>query len=178
MLRMASDTASMRKHRCYCLTLESINNLKMNHRSFAMLGPLRQYLPHILVAVALVSIFGASYASVMATSSSNNPPKALWSPSSVTISFTHGGTGSFGESFKCAPPYLNKIVFVATTNNAAVSLTTNPSTFSACGPSFTTFTLTAHSALATRATGRVTIYEKTPYGTQILPSLTVNIVAT
>src|SRR5207249_8413198 len=66
-------------------------------------GGLRLYLPHILVAVLTISIVGASYASVLASTST---PKALWSTSPITITVS-GGTGSATDSFKCAPPYIN-----------------------------------------------------------------------
>src|SRR5947209_19492373 len=76
----------------------------------ALPGGLRLYLPHILVAVITISIVGASYASVLASTSS---PKALWSTSPITITVSHG-TGSATDSFKCAPPYINTI-FLSTT---------------------------------------------------------------
>src|SRR2546422_4191428 len=140
-------------------------------------GGLRLYLPHILVAVITISIVGASYASVVASSSS---PKAIWSTSPITITFSHiTGTGSATDSFKCAPPYLNPVVLSTTVDKPLlVSLTTSPSSFPACGPSFTTFTLTSHSAIPGTYTGTVTVRQGSLYGTAIPPSLIVNIVVT
>ena len=140
-------------------------------------GGLRLYLPHILVAVMTISIVGASYASVLASTSS---PKALWSTSPITITFSHiTGTGSATDSFKCAPPYINPVVLSTTVNKPLlVSLTTAPSSFPSCGPSFTTFTLTAHSAVPGTYSGNVTIRQGSLYGTAIPPSLAVNIVVT
>src|SRR5438309_1984580 len=130
-----------------------------------LIRALRQYLPHILVGVALLTILGASYGSVLASSSS---PKAIWSIDPITIS---GRTGHATDSFKCAPAFTSPIVL--TVSNPLL-LSVSPSTFSSCGPSFQTITLTAHSA--TSATVRVTIHRASQYGSTILPSLTVNIV--
>ena len=141
----------------------------------ALPGGLRLYLPHILVAVITISIVGASYASVLASTSS---PKALWSTSPITITVSHG-TGSATDSFKCAPPYINPVVFSTTTTASdLVILTTSPSSFPSCGPSFTTFTLTAHSAVPGTYSGTVTIRQGSLYGTAIPPSLIVNIIVT
>jgi hypothetical protein len=143
----------------------------------AVPGGFRLYLPHILVAVVTISIVGASYASVLGSSSS---PKALWSINPITITFSHtSGTGSAIDSFKCAPPYLHPIVLSTTVNKPLlVSLTTAPPGSSACGPSYTSFTLTARSTIPGSYSGTVTIRHGSPYGTAILPSLTVSIVVT
>ena len=141
----------------------------------ALPGGLRLYLPHILVAVLTISIVGASYASVLASTSS---PKALWSTNPITITVS-GGTGSATDSFKCAPPYISPVVLSTKVNKPLlVSLTAIPSAFSSCGPSFTTFTLTAHSAVPGTYSGNVTIRQGSLYGTAIPPSLAVNIVVT
>src|SRR2546428_11052595 len=141
---------------------------------------LRQYLPHIIVAVALISILGASYASVFAATVSSSSSKALWSTNPITITFSHtAGVGSATDSFKCAPPFTNPVVLTTTVNKPLlVSLTTSPSSFPSCGPSFTSFTLTAHSTTAGTYSGTVTIRQGSQYGTAFQPSLTVNIVVT
>src|SRR2546428_1369894 len=95
---------------------ENVNYLKQKTSSVlpALPGGLRLYLPHILVAVLTISIVGASYASVLASTST---PKALWSTSPITITFSHlTGTGSAADSFKCAPPYINPVVLSTKVN--------------------------------------------------------------
>ena len=97
-------------------------------------------------------------------------------PITITVS---GGTGSATDSFKCAPPYLNPVVLSTKVNKPLlVSLTTSPSSFPSCGPSFTAFTLTAHSAVPGTYSGTVTIRQGSLYGTAIPPSLIVNIIVT
>ncbi|HYY92297.1 MAG TPA: hypothetical protein VE955_09945 [Candidatus Dormibacteraeota bacterium] len=131
-----------------------------------MISALRQYLPHILVAVALLTILGASYASVLAAS--NSSPKAIWSTNPITIT---GATGHATDSFKCAPAYNSPITLVVSNPSA---LTVSPSTFSSCGNNFMTITLTAHSATSTTVT--VTIHKGSQYGSTIPPPLVVKIV--
>src|SRR5438552_12203076 len=149
-------------------------------RNPILLSGLRTYFPHILVAVALISILGVSYDSVLATSTTSSPPKAIWSTNPITITFSHTtGVGSAPDSFKCAPPYLKPIVLTTTVNNPLlVSLTTSPSSFPSCGPSYSTITLTAHSLVPGHYSGTVTIRQGSQYGTAIPPSLIVNIVVT
>jgi len=146
-----------------------------------LLGAVRRYLPHILVAVALVSILGASYASVLASSSS---PKVIWSTNPLTISFKSvsiGSSGSAGDSFKCAPSVTN--VFLTTSvSSSKIKLTVNPTTQASCGPAFDPETITATCQTLTAAactgtyTGTVTVHKGSQYGSTILPNLAVNIV--
>ncbi|OLD05353.1 MAG: hypothetical protein AUJ07_01580 [Crenarchaeota archaeon 13_1_40CM_3_53_5] len=127
----------------------------------------------------MISILSVSYASAASTASSSSS-KALWSTNPITITFSHtAGVGSASDSFKCAPPYTKPVVLTTTVNMPLlVSLTTSPSSFPSCGPSFTSFTLTAHSTTPGTYSGTVTIRQGSQYGTAILPSLTVKIVVT
>src|SRR5438876_1891414 len=130
--------------------------------------------------MTLISILGVSYASVFASSANSSAPKAIWSTNPITITFSHTtGVGSASDSFKCAPPYLKPVVFTTTVNKPLlVSLTTSPSSFASCGPSYTTFSLTAHSSVPGTYSGTVTIRQGSQYGTAIPPSLAVTIVVT
>jgi len=80
-------------------------------------------------------------------------PKALWTTNPLAITFSgSGGTsssGSAGDSFKCAPPVTSPIVLhTSVSNPTKISLTTTPSSFASCGPSFTTVTITAYCLVA------------------------------
>src|SRR5690242_10023499 len=116
---------------------------------------------------------------------SGGTPKALWSTNPLSVTFSgSGGTsssGSAGDSFKCAPNVAGPITLKTTTSNPIrISLTTSPSTFSSCGPSFSTVTITAHCPVTApnckgSFTGTVTI---THGYTTYSPSLSVTIVVT
>jgi len=116
---------------------------------------------------------------------SSTTPKALWSTNPLSISFSgSGGTGSSGsagDSLKCAPDVTGPITLKTSVSNPTkISLTTSPSIFASCGPTFNTVTITAH-CLATAPickgtyTGTVTILKG--YAT-FLPNLSVMIVVT
>ena len=158
----------------------STQSLKLSEdRSMTLqsLSTIRRYLPHLLVVISISLVMVGSAATVLSATST---PKALWSTNPITITFSHNtGAGSATDSFKCAPPYLKPIVLTTTVNNPVlVSLTTSPSSFPQCGPSYTTFTLTAHSIVPGTYSGTVTIRQTSQYGTAIPPSLIVKIVVT
>src|SRR5439155_24907872 len=101
-----------------------------------------QYLPHLIVAVALVSILGASYAS--AVSSTSTSPKATWAVNPVTITFPATvGTGTKPDSFTCSPS-ASGIILIAKASTSKVSLSVAPSSFASCGSIPDVVTLTAH----------------------------------
>ena len=101
-----------------------------------------QYLPHLIVAVALVSILGASYASVLAASSTS--PKATWAVNPITITFPATvGTGTKGDSLTCSPT-TSGITLIAKASTSKVSLSVTPSSFASCGSIPDVVTLTAH----------------------------------
>src|SRR5437660_2434072 len=135
-------------------------------------------LPSIIAVVLVASAVGGAYFAVVSASSSTS--KAIWATNPVTITFSHtAGTGSITDSFKCAPPYTSPVVLTTTVNQPLkVSLTTAPSSFPSCGPSYSSFTLTAHSTIPGTYSGTVTIRPGSQYGTAFLPSLTVKIVVT
>src|SRR5207245_4566736 len=122
---------------------------------------LSPFVPHIIGLLLIGTVAIGSYYAVASASSST--PKAIWSTNPITIS---GGTGHATDSFKCAPPFTGSVVL--TVSNPLL-LSVSPSSFSSCGPSFTAFTLTAHSA--TSATLLVTIHLTSQSGTGIPPSL-------
>src|SRR2546422_8775062 len=147
----------------------------MEKPTFDLSVPIRQFLPHILVALALVAVVAASYSSVLASSSS---PKVLWSANPVTISFNSvsvGSSGSVGDSLKCAPPVTN-VVFTTSVSSSKIKLTVNPAS-GPCGPSFGSITITAQCQTLTAAlckgeySGSVTVHNGSQYGNTIPPSL-------
>ena len=147
-----------------------------------MSGPLRHILPHLIIGLAVSLIMVGAYIAVGMASS--NSPKALFSINPVTIQFSGSGgvgsSGSFGDSFKCAPPVSTAVnLRTSVSNPAKISLTVNPSGAAACGPSFTTITVTAHCLVSNckgSYTGTITIF-KGQYNT-IPPSLSVSIIVT
>src|SRR5438105_14127236 len=116
---------------------------------------------------------------------SSTTPKALWSTNPLSITFSgSGGTsssGSAGDSFKCAPSVTGPITLKTSVSNPTkISLTTSPSTFTSCGPSFNTVMVTAHCLVPAPAckgsyTGTVTI---TKGYTTYSPNLSVTISVT
>ena len=145
--------------------------------------PIRRYLPHLLVGLSISLIMVGAYAAVGFASSST--PKALWSTNPLSITFSgSGGTsssGSVGDSFKCAPPVTSPVVLhTSVSNPPKISLSTSPSSFASCGPSFNTVTITAHCLVAApnckgTYTGTVTIFQGY---TTFPPNLSVTIVVT
>lgn len=115
---------------------------------------------------------------------SNGRPKALWSTNPLRISFSGGGgtssSGSAGDSFKCAPAVMEPITLKTSSSNPTkISLTSNPSTFASCGPTFNTVTITAHclvTALSCKGTYTGTVTVTKGY-TTYAPNLSVTIVA-
>ena len=153
----------------------------MEKPTFGLSAPIRQFLPHILVALALVAVVAASYSSVLASSSS---PKVLWSTNPLTISFNSiglGSSGSAGDSFKCAPSVTN-VVLTTSVSSSKIKLTVSPATQASCGPPFNPETITATCQTLTAAAckgtyvGTVTVHNGSQYGNTIAPSLAVNIV--
>src|SRR2546427_10418657 len=61
--------------------------------------PIRQYAPHIVVAVVLGAVLASSYGASVYGPSSSTTPKVTWSPSSVTITFF----ASVGHSVPVGP---------------------------------------------------------------------------
>src|SRR5436853_7866994 len=111
-------------------------------------------------------------------------PKALWSTNPLSITFSgSGGTsssGSAGDSFKCAPSVTGPITLKTSVSNPTrISLTTSPSTFASCGPSFNSVTVTAHCLVAALLckgsyTGTVTISKGyTTYSPNLSVTITV-----
>ncbi len=112
-----------------------------------MQSPIRRYLPHLLVGLSISLIMVGAYAAV--GFASNSEPKALWSTNPLQVTFSgSGGTsssGSAGDSFKCAPDVKGPITLKTSVSNPTrISLTTSPTTFDSCGPTFNTVTITAH----------------------------------
>src|SRR5437660_9935788 len=148
-----------------------------------MQSPIRRYLPHLLVGLTIrLIMLGASDAVGFASSST---PKALWSTNPLSITFSgSGGTSSSrsaGDSFKCAPAVTGPVTLKTSVSNPTkISLTTSPSTFASCGPSFNTVMVTAHCVVPAPTckgsyTGTVTI---TKGYTTYSPNLSVTIVVT
>ena len=116
---------------------------------------------------------------------SSTAPKALWSTNPLSITFSgSGGTGSSGsagDSFKCAPAVTGPITLKTSVSNPTkISLTTSPSTFASCGPTFNTVTITAHCLVAApnckgTFTGTVTV---TKGYTTYAPNLSITILVT
>src|SRR5437667_11213381 len=97
-----------------------------------------------MVAVAVISILGASYASALALSSSSSSPKATWAVNPVTITFPATlGTGTKPDSFTCSPTS-SGITLTAKASTSKVSLSVTPSSFASCGSIPDVVTLTAH----------------------------------
>ena len=124
-----------------------------------------------------------AYAAVGFASSS--APKALWSTNPLGITYSgSGGTsssGSAGDSFKCAPDVTGPITLKTIVSNPTkISLSTNPSTFASCGPTFNTVTITAHCLVTApncRGTYTGTVMLFKGYAT-FPPNLSVTIVVT
>ena len=112
-------------------------------------------------------------------------PKALWSTNPLSITFSgSGGTGSsgsVGDSLKCAPAVAGPISLKTSVNNPTkISLSTSPSNFASCGPTFNTVTITAHclvTALSCKGTYTGTVTVTKGY-TTYAPNLSVTIVVT
>lgn len=138
---------------------------------------------HLLVGLSISLIMVGAYAAVGFASSSN--PKALWSTNPLSITFSGsagaGSSGGAGESFKCAPDVTGPITLKTGVNNPTkISLTTSPSTFASCGPTFNTVTITAHclvSALGCKGTYTGTVTVTKGYFTYA-PNLSVIVVVT
>ncbi len=140
---------------------------------------IKRFLPHLLVAAAIVSLLGVSYASVVA---SNSSPKVIWSTNPITISFQAStGSGSVSESFKCAPALANVVLTTSVNSPGKISLTVSPATRANCGPVFNTETLTATCLVSAALckgsyTGTVTVHRTSQYGNTVPPSLPVTII--
>jgi hypothetical protein len=144
-----------------------------------MSSPIRRYLPHLLVGLSISLIMVGAYAAVGFAATS--APKAVWSLSPVTITFSGStGSGSVGELVKCAPKTDNVNFKTSVSNPTKVSLSISPTGEATCGPAPDSVTVTAHClvvALSCKGTysGSVTIFQG--YAT-IPPSLAVTIVVT
>jgi len=142
-------------------------------------GPIRRYLPHLLVGLTISLIMVGAYMAV--GFASVTAPKAIWSANPVTIAFSgSAGTGSVGEFVKCAPKVTDVVFHTTVSNPAKISLTVSPGSEATCGPSPDSVTVTAHCLVAAPACkgtyhGTVTIQQG--YST-IPPSLSVTIVVT
>lgn len=140
--------------------------------------------PHLLAGL----LVGLAMVGVYATSGfgSKSEPKALWSDNPLIVSFSGssgiGSSGTFEESFKCAPPISAVTLRSTVSNPSKVSFLLTQSNFVSCGPSFTIISLVVRclvSATLCRGSysGMVYIFQASPYGI-ILPTLEVKIIVT
>src|SRR5438094_8842194 len=84
-----------------------------------------------------------------------NAPKAIWSTNPVTITCSgSAGTGSVGESVKCAPKVSNIVFHTTVSNPAKSSLTGRPGSDATCGPSPDAVSVTAHCLVGASARKR------------------------
>jgi len=137
----------------------------------------------LLVGLSISLIMIGAYAAVGFASSST--PKALWSTNPLSISFSGGGgtgsSGTAGDSFKCAPDVTGPITLKTSVSNPTrISLSTSPSTFASCGPTFNSVTITAHCLVTApnckgTYAGTVTIFKGY---TTFPPNLSVTIIVT
>ena len=106
--------------------------------------PITRYLPHILVGLAVASVLGVAYASVILPASNLTNPKVTWTTSPLTISFAAtDGSGSATDTFNCginAGP-----ISLRTISNSPgiIGLTTVPASFTNCGASLLQVTVVA-----------------------------------
>ena len=99
--------------------------------------PIRQYAPHIVVALVLGAVLAASYGTSVYAPTGSTTPKVTWSPSSVTITFF----ASVGHSvpvgpirFTCSPATTSGVVLIPKTSQpGTVGLLSTPSKFPSCG---------------------------------------------
>lgn len=107
-----------------------------------MLAVLKRYLPHILVAVALISVISAAYASVVMSASSQL--HVTWNPNPVTITVSPTtGTGSATVQLTCNQPANDLVLTPKGGDNSGVKLTITPSQIPFCSSTPVTITLTA-----------------------------------
>ncbi|TMI51254.1 hypothetical protein E6H20_04110 [Candidatus Bathyarchaeota archaeon] len=135
-----------------------------------------------MVAVAVISILGASYASALALSSSSSSPKATWAVNPVTITFPATiGTGTNADSFTCSPS-ASGITLIAKASTSKVSLSVAPSSFASCGSTPNPVTLKAQClvpAAQCKGTYSGLVQIRQPANYRNIPAnLAVNIVVT
>src|SRR5213592_110717 len=100
-----------------------------------------RYLPYIIAGLAITVIMVGAYVSVGPIQ--NAAPKAGWGTDPVTIMFAATtGQGSAIDSFTCDPSTTN-VILVAHESTVNVALSVAPSSFTSCGSTPNTVTLTA-----------------------------------
>ena len=140
-----------------------------------MIPLLGRYSHHVVLAVLIGSVLVASSIALVNSTSAS---KVIWTTNPVTITFSHTtGHGSTTESFKCAPPVISSVVIATSVSPTGASLSTDPSGFATCGPSFQTLTLNAQSTTPGTYRGIVTVSQLSLYQS-IPPSLAVTIIVT
>ena len=103
-----------------------------------------RYLPHILVGLAVASVLGVAYTTVILPSSNLTNPKVTWTTSPLTISFAAtDGSGSATDTFNCSintgPISLRTI----SNSPGIIGLTVVPASFTNCGASLVQVTVVA-----------------------------------
>ncbi len=107
--------------------------------------PITRYLPHILVGLAVVSVLGVAYTSVILPSSNLTNPRVTWTTSPLTISFAAtDGSGSATDTFNCSIT-TGPISFRTVSNSPGIiALTLVPAGFNDCGASLLQVTVVAN----------------------------------
>ncbi len=141
--------------------------------------PITRYLPHILVGLAVASVLGVAYTTVILPSSNLTTPKVTWTTSPLTISFAAVDlSGSATDTFSCSPSTgpstgglspLSAITLRTVSNSPGIiGLAVAPAGFSNCGASLLQVTVVATCQVAASQckgsfTGLVQVRQPTNY---------------